>query len=184
MPLPFALLVGLMLGMSLAWLARGELARSEVPLVLARPFLVAAGLGALVQAPVVAYFLALHEDWALLYLVRVSQVPSAVDLVLVLVAGAMVPLGFAVATPWATAKKGAALLRLGGILALFLVASGVLAARRLGASASYAQFHGNFGVLPIGRSALGRGVLLSWIALLAGFGWSARVLRTSRGDEA
>src|SRR5262249_34775178 len=99
MPLPLALPIGLLIGMSLAWLARVELARSEVPLVLARPFLVAAGLGAIVYAPVVAYFVTLHGDWAYLYLVRFTRIPSAVDLALVVVAGAQVPLGFALASP-------------------------------------------------------------------------------------
>src|SRR3954470_14233356 len=106
MPVPFALPLGLLLGMTLAWLARAELARSEVPLLLARPFLIAVGLGALVYAPVVGYFAAWHGDWAYLYLVSSLRVPSAVDLLLVLVAAAAVPLGFAIATPWAIAKRG------------------------------------------------------------------------------
>jgi hypothetical protein len=112
MPLPFALPVGLLLGMTLAWVARAELARSEVPLVLARPFLVALGLGVTVFAPVVGYFAALHGDWAYLYLVPWSRVPSAVDLVLVLVAALQVPLGFAIGTPWAIAKRGTRVLQL------------------------------------------------------------------------
>src|SRR5258705_10681645 len=98
MPLPLALPFALACGLTLAWVARAELARSEVPLVLARPFLVALGLGAIVFAPVVGYFVALHGDWAYLYLVRSGRVPSAVDLLLVVVAALQVPLGFAIAT--------------------------------------------------------------------------------------
>jgi hypothetical protein len=177
MSLPFGLLVG----MSLAWLARAELTRSEVPLVLARPFLVVLGFAALVYAPVVAYFLLAHGDWAYLYVLRFSQIPSAVDLILVLVAVAQIPLGFALATPWATAKKGPALLRAGAALGVVLVVLCAISARRLAVSGSYAQVHGGFGVTPLGRSPLGRGVLLSWIALLVGYGWTARALRTN-GD--
>jgi hypothetical protein len=177
MPLPFALPVGLLLGMSLAWLARVELARSEVPLVLARPFLVVLGLGALVYGPVVSYFVVRHADWAYLYLVRGSQVPSAVDLLLVLVAAAQIPLGFALAAPWAIAKRGPALLKVGAVCGVVLLVASAVASRRLGASASFAQYHGGFGVAPAGRTSLGRGILLSWVALLAGYGWSARVLR-------
>lgn len=178
MPLPFALPVGLILGMSLAWLARAELARSEVPLVLARPFLVAAGFGAIVYAPVVAYFVAMHGDWAYLYLVRFARVPSAVDLALVLLAAAQVPLGFALATPWAIAKRGPALLEVGAALALIVVVLSVVLSRRLGTSASFAQYHGGFGVMPIAKTPLGRGVLLSWVSLLAAYAWSARALRS------
>src|SRR5690242_6226910 len=111
MPLPMSLPIGLLIGMSLSWLARSELARSELPLLLARPFLVAAALGAIVYAPIVAYFVAMHGDWAYLYLVRFSRVPSAVDLTLVVLAALQIPLGFALATPWAIAKRGPALLK-------------------------------------------------------------------------
>lgn len=180
MPLPLALLIGLLVGMSLAWLARVELARADVPLVLTRPFLVAAALGALVHAPVLTYFVTMHGDWAYLYLVRFSRIPSAVDLVLVCLAAAQVPLGFAVASPWAIAKRGPALLKVGALLgALFAVAC-IVAARRLSVSASFAQYHGGFGVVPLGQSPLGRGVLLSWVAIVAGYGWSAHVLRAPR----
>lgn len=177
MPLPFAYPVGLLIGMSLAWLARVELARSEVPLVLARPFLVALGLGFVVYAPVVAYFVAMHGDWAYLYLLRFGRVPSAVDLALVVAAAAHVPFGFALATPWALSKRGPALLKAGAAVGLLVVALAALAARRLAISASFAQFHEGFGVMPIAETPLGRGVLLSWVALLLAYALSAHALR-------
>jgi hypothetical protein len=182
MPLPLALPIGLLIGMSLAWLARAELARSEVPLVLARPFLVAAALGAIVYAPVVAYFVTMHGDWAYLYLARFSRIPSAVDLTLVIIAAAQVPLGLAVASPWATAKRGPALLTVGAIIGTIVIVACVLASRRLSVSASYAQYHAGFGIMPLGKSPLGRGILLSWVVLLAGYGWSAHVLKAPRTD--
>jgi hypothetical protein len=180
MPLPLALPVGLLLGMTLAWLARAELARSEVPLLLARPFLVALAFGAIVFAPAAGYFAARHGDWTYLYLVRWSRVPSAIDLLLVVIAGLTIPLGFALATPWAIARRGARLFQVAGGVALAVVIASALLARRLGVSASFAQFHGGFGSAPLGRSPLGRGVLLSWIAVAFGYAWSAYVLRSSR----
>jgi hypothetical protein len=182
MPLPLAFPIGLLLGMTLSWMARIELSRSEVPLVLTRPFLVTAALGAIVYAPVVAYFVVRHGDWSYLYLVRSSVIPSALDLTLVVLAAATLPIGFAIAAPWAIAKRGPLLLKVAaGFGAVVLVAC-VLAARRLSVSASYAQYHASFGVVPLGQTTLGRGVLLSWMSLLAGFGWSLRVLRAPRGD--
>ena len=178
MPLPFAFPVGLILGMTLAWVARVELARSEVPLVLARPFLVALGLGAIVFAPIVGYFTALHGDWAYLYLVRWSRVPSAVDLFLVVLAALTVPLGFAIATPWAIARRGTRLLQVNAGIAAVLVIAGAILARRLSMSASFAQYHGGFGGVPIGRSPLGRGMLLSWGALALAYAWSVQALRS------
>ncbi|HEY8073399.1 MAG TPA: hypothetical protein VIF62_04805 [Labilithrix sp.] len=180
MPLPFALPIGLLVGLSLAWLSRGELARSEVPLVLARPFLVAVGLGMIVYAPVLGYFAAVHGDWTYLYLVRWSRVPSAVDLALVVACGASVPAGFALAAPWAIGKRSQPLLAVSAVIAAAVVVSAVLASRRLATSASYAQFHGGFGGAPASGSTLGRGVLSSWIALAAGYAWSAWVLRSAR----
>jgi hypothetical protein len=177
MPLPLAVPFALACGMSLAWIARAELARSEVPLVLARPFLVALGLGFVVVAPVMGYFTALHGDWAYLYLVRWARIPSAVDLLFVLGVGAAVPAGFAVASPWAIAKRGPLLVRVVGVLVALLAIAAVVSARRLAVSATYAQYHGGFGVLPTSKTPLGRGLLLSWVALAAGYAWSAWVLR-------
>jgi hypothetical protein len=180
MPLPFAFPVGLIIGMTLAWVARAELARSEVALVLARPFLVAVGLSAIVYAPVVGYFAALHGDWTYLYLVRWSRVPSAVDLLLVVLAAVQVPLGFAIATPWAIAKRGTRILQVSAGVATVLVIACAIFARRLAVSASFAQYHGGFGAVPIGRSPLGRGILLSWLALALAYAWSLHALRSPR----
>jgi hypothetical protein len=144
--------------------------------VLARPFLVASAFAMLVFAPVVGYFVALHGDWAYLYLVRWSRVPSAVDLLLVVLVAAQVPLAFAVSASLAMAKRGSVLMTAGALLALALVVLAALSFRRLASSATYAQFHGGFGAAPIGRGSLGRGVLTSWVALLAGWGWAVRVL--------
>jgi len=182
MPLPLAFPVGLLVGMSLSWIARAELARSEVPLVLARSFLVAVALGALVFAPIVGYFVALHGDWSYLYLVRFSRVPSALDLVLVTFAAIQVPLGFAIAARWSIAKRGPTLLKVCAAIALVVVVASIITARRLGVSASFAQYHGGFGAVPIGKSPLGRGVLLSWIALLGAYAWSFLLLRDPRDN--
>lgn len=177
MPLLLAVPFALACGTTLAWIARAELARSEVPLVIARPFLVALGYGLFVVAPVMGYFAALHGDWAYLYLVRWSRVPSALDLLFVLAIGAAVPVGFAIAAPWAVAKKGAPIVRVTGALVLLLVVAAAASARRLSISATFAQYHGGFGVLPTSKTPLGRGVLLSWIALAAGWAWSAWSVR-------
>lgn len=180
MPLPLAIPFGLLLGMSLAWMARAELARSEVPLVLARPFLVALGLGLLVLGPVVGYFAAMHGDWAWLYLVRASRVPSAIDLLVVALAAAQVPLGFALVTPWAIRRQGARVFQVSLAVAAVLVVAVAVFARRLSVSATFVQYHGGFGAAPLGKSPLGRGVLLSWLSLAVAYAWTAHALRARR----
>ncbi|MDB4943846.1 MAG: hypothetical protein JWP97_3380 [Labilithrix sp.] len=180
MPLLLALPVGLVIGMTLAWVARAELGRSEVPLLSSRPFLVALGLGLVVFGPVVGSFAVWHGDWTYLYLLPSSRVPSAVDLFLVLLAAAQVPLGFAIATPWSVARRGARIFQVAGGLVLAVALATALLGRRLAVSASFAQYHAGFGNLPLGRSPLGRTLLLSWLALAAAYGWSAYALRSSR----
>jgi hypothetical protein len=180
MPLVFAVPIGLLLGMNLAWLARVELARSEVPLLLARPFLIALGFGVLVHAPVTAFFVARHGDWAYLYVLRASAIPSAIDLILIVGAGLSLPLGFALASPAAIAKRSTSLKRVALALSLVTGAALLLTSKRLALSASYAQLKGGFGVLPIGNAPLGRAVLLAWCALVAGYGWSFVALRRER----
>lgn len=180
MPLLLAFPVGALIGATLAWMARAELARSETPLLLARPFVVSVGLGVLLFGPIIGYFTALHGDWAYVYLVRTSRVPSAVDLLLVALAALTIPAGFALAARWAVEKRGTELLRVMTVVAILVLAACALTARRLGASASFTQFHGGFGVAPIGQSPLGRSVLLSWAALALGFAWTSRAVRAPR----
>ncbi len=180
MPLPFAIPVGLLLGITLAWLARAELAKSDVPLMLSRPFLITLGLAALLFAPVVGYFAAWHADWAYLYVIEPRRIPSAVDLALVLLAASQLPIGFAIAAPWALAKRQAHFLRATGALAGAIVVACAVFARRLTVSGSYAQIHGGFGSVVVGKSALGRGILLSWVALALGYGLSVYAVRPSQ----
>lgn len=179
MPAPFAILVAFVLGATLAWFARVELARSEAPLVLARPFTIAWGLAAFVFAPVVGYFVAFHGDWAYLYLVEFRRVPSAVDLLLVVLATVQIPIGFAIAAPLARSKQSSRLLVLVAILLAVLTVASVVALRRLGTSASFAQYHGKFGTTPIGRSPLGRTVLLAWAVLTAAYAWAVHAVRST-----
>jgi hypothetical protein len=192
MPLPVAPLLGWLLGLWLAWAARGERADrperlpgpDEPGLLLyslfsrpERPILVAAALAAFVYAPIVGYFAAFHGDWSYLYLVPWHRIPSALDLVAVVVASATIPVGVALGIGPARAGRSALVARMAaGPLVLMLAIVGV-GARRLATSASYAQFHGGFGVESITDGALGRGVLLAAIALAAALAWTVRSLR-------
>ncbi len=176
MPIPFAPLFGLALGAILAWIAGPELARADGPVVASRPFAVVTAFAALVWLPAVGYFVAFHGDWSYLYTVPWQRVPSAIDLGLVLAAGAAVVGGFVGAVR--PVKKG----RSGPVVAM-VVAPGVLAvvglmlaARRLGVSGTWAQFHGDFGTEPIGASTLGKGVVLMGVVLALGIAWTVRAL--------
>jgi hypothetical protein len=180
-PIPFAPLLGFVLGVVLAWVSRDELSRDAGPLVATRPVSIALGFAVCVYAPVVGYFVAFHADWSYLYLVPRAEVPSAVDLALVLASGALVPLGLMVAAPAARQKRLTAVIWMASLPAV--VAAGVFAwgARRLAVSASYAQYHGDFGTVPLVGSSLGRGVLFMALVTALGVVWSVRSLEASRG---
>jgi hypothetical protein len=182
-PILFAPLVGFLVGVILAWVSRDELARSEGPLVLTRPVLLAAAFAFFVYAPLVGYFAMFHGDWAYLYLYPHARIPSAIDLSLVLVSGLTVPAGSMVAAPAARSKKLGVVVRLGAVPATLAAGLFAWGARRLAVSGTYAEFHGSFGTSPIGASTLGRGVLFMTIVAALGMGWTLRSLgRKSRAD--
>ncbi|MEO7109598.1 MAG: hypothetical protein ABI183_04085 [Polyangiaceae bacterium] len=177
MPLPFAPFVGIALGALFAWLARAELARDDGPLIAARSFLIVTAFAGFVFTPVLGYFVAFHGDWAYLYFVPWRAVPSAVDLALVLLGGAMVPLGFAISSRTARSQKFAGVATIGGVplgaASVFLLAM----QRRVATSATYAQYHGGFGTDSVVASALGRGILWMGFALVIGVAWCAYSIR-------
>jgi hypothetical protein len=175
-PLPFAPLIGLALGVAFAWIAAPELSRDEGPIVASRPFAIVVAFASLVWLPIVGYFAAFHGDWAYLYVVAWRRVPSAVDLGLVLFAGAAVVLGFwSVVRPVRKRRFGPVVGML--VAPAALAAAGLTAAaRRLAVSGTYAQFHGDFGTQPIGTSALGQGVLVMGAILVLAVAWTARSL--------
>jgi hypothetical protein len=175
-PIPFAPLFGLALGAALAWVAAPALARDEGPLVASRAFAVVVALTGFVWVPIVGYFVAFHGDWSYLYMVPWRRVPSAVDLGLVLLAGAAVVGSF-----WLGAgpvRKR----RFGPVVAMVVgpgtlgVAGLTVAAHRLAVSGTFAQFHGDFGTEPIGASPLGKGVLLMGVVLVLAVAWTVRWL--------
>ena len=172
MPIPFAPLVGLALGAALAWIAAPELSRDDGPIVASRQFSVIVAFAALVWLPVVGYFVAFHGDWAYLYVVPWQRVPSAIDLGLVLLAGAAVVGGFCLAVRPLRKR------RIGPVVAMVVVPATIsacaltFAARRLAVSGTFAQFHGDFGTEPIAASTLGKGVLWMGVVVAVGVAWT------------
>jgi hypothetical protein len=175
-PIPFAPFFGLALGASLAWIAGPALARDEGPVVASRSFAIVAAFAGFVWLPVVGYFVAFHGDWSYLYMVSWRRVPSAVDLGLVLLAGAAVVGSFWLAADPVRKRRFAPVIAMIVTPAALGVAGLTLAARRLAVSGTFAQFHGDFGTEAIGASPLGKGVLLMGVVLALGVAWTVRWL--------
>ena len=183
MPLPFAPLVGFLVGIALALAAASEVARDDGPMVMSRPFGLTVAFAMLIHTPVVGYFVAFHGDWAYLYVVPWHRVPSALDLTFVLLGAAATVAGQSAAYPFVRKRRLGALVGLAaGPLAL-LVALATLFSRQLGTSANFAQFHGGFGVEPIAASTLGRGVLWMACVYAAGLAWCVRAMWRLESDR-
>jgi len=177
-PLLFGPLVGLLVGMSLAWASRETLpAGGEIRGRWAWPV---AELALFVHVPVLAYFAAAYGDWAWLYLVPAARVPSAIDLVLVVLGGGAVPGGFVLAMRAAAARRPERFAKLVLAPALALLGGTAVAGKRLASAATWAQYHGDFGVVAVSRSPLGRALLVSWVVLVLGAIWAGVRLRASR----
>jgi hypothetical protein len=183
MPIVFAPLVGALLGSALAWPAAPELIASDRPVPLSRSFAVVVAFALFAWLPVVGYFVAFHGDWSYLYLISSRRVPSAIDLLLVLASGSAVVGGFWVAAYLLRKRRSALLYVLMLAPAILFAAALSLSVRRLAVSATFAQFHGDFGIEPIGASVLGKGVLLMGFMLALGVGWTVHWL-VRMGSEA
>jgi hypothetical protein len=175
-PIFLALLAGFFAGVAFAWLARIELGRIDAPIITTRPFSIAVGFAGLVYGPIVAYFVAFHGDWTYGYLFPWRHVPSAVDLALVLSAGASVLLGMIASAHAARARRLNVVAWLSVAPAVIGLVAAAWGAGRLAVSASYAQFHGGFGVVSIASAALGKSVMLMGVLLALGVAWTVRAL--------
>ncbi|WP_437679872.1 hypothetical protein [Sorangium sp. So ce131] len=185
MPAFVAPLVGLALGALLAWFSAaaphrpGALRAAEprlTPGSRGRPLALAALFGGLVFAPVCAYFLIFAPDWSFAYLVDTRRIPSAVDLLLLLVDAGSVPAGFALqglvaaAGTRPTAQRSIRALAVLAGVPLAAAAIAVLAlSRRLALDGTYRQVEGDFGVHPVAGGPLGYALLWMYTMLAAGF---------------
>jgi hypothetical protein len=171
MPAFVAPLLGFVLGIAFAWAASDEIAADPTSVLGSRSLVVATLFSALVFAPAAGYFVAFDGDWAFAYLVSTHRLPSAVVLALVLVDASSVPVGFVAAASRARRRRLGPILRLAAIPTGAVLLSLLVCARRLGVSASYAQFHGDFGTQSVAGTPLGyalvwmNGVLALAVAL-------------------
>src|SRR6478609_7488548 len=186
MPAPLAPLIGFALGVAFAWWAREELAKSASGAGIgSRSLVIVALFATIVFAPIGAYFLAFEADWSYAYFIDTRRIPSALQLALVLVDAASVPIGFVVAASYARSRKLVPVLTLGTSPTIVALACIALSAGRLGIQASYAQFHGDFGTRPIAGSSLGYALLWMDALLVVGVVWTTRqVQRLTRPSRA
>lgn len=175
--------IGFALGVLFAWAAGAELNRRGSALG-SRALLGAIAFGIGLFAPVAAYFLAFWPDWCFAYVIDTERLPRVLDAALVLLDASSVPLGFLCAARSAAEHRTSALARLALVGSLPAVVLALVAFRRLTISASYAQYHGDFGIRPVVGSALGYALLWMILVLVAATLWTTRNLRLMAADSA
>lgn len=175
MPALLGPLVGFALGVTLAWIARGEADRDDDQGMRARAAVVAL-FGAVVFAPVCAYFLIFAGDWSLFYLVDSRAVPSALGLLLVVLDAAIVPLGFIAARRAGRRRAYRALGALGGAPAMMAFALLLIFFPKLHIEGTFHQVRSDFGTQPVAGGPLGYAILWMNAMLVAGFVMTIRAL--------
>lgn len=177
MPLPVAPFVVALLGIAFALVGRDEIRRTTTAPTATRGFLVLMAVTVALIAPALGYFLAFYPDWAWSYLVPGSRVPSAIDLVAVVVVAAVGPLGF-----WWTAaalRRHAVRALVRGASALVVAFAIVLAilGPRLLVAATYTAYRGGYDLRPTTGSPLGVSILWIDACLFAGVAWALSRIR-------
>ena len=172
-PLPFLLPAAILFGFCHALLAEGAIGRGGE-----RRLLFSAALfGTLVVLPVEAFLLHDYPDWAYLYALRPSAIPSAVDLVVLIVAAALVPAAAWLGARWLERDARYLVLRIVLVVGGLTAAGAISCFRRLTHLGTYAQYKGGYGLRTLTESSLGPGLLLALATLAAGLLVSARALR-------
>ncbi|MFT3769547.1 MAG: hypothetical protein QM820_29270 [Minicystis sp.] len=167
--------VGFALGAALAWLCRSEAAGEDEAAFRARAAVVAL-FAALVFAPACAYFVIFAGDWALFYLTDSRDVPSAVELILILADALLVVLGFTAGHH--AARRRAARAQIALFSGPAAIAAGMVLAflPKLRVEGTFHQVTSRFGTQPVAGSALGWAILWMGAMIAAGFVIAARIL--------
>ena len=160
MPLPSVLFLAFATGIAAALAGRAELKSSPRPALVTQSALAFLIFDFLVLVPASAYFYVFHGDWFLLYALDVRRVPSALALVGFVFEGALAFFGFGVTAGLVRAQREAlAVTLLLGALVLGVLAS-FLASDRLALVGSFAQYRGNFGLVPFGQGPVLAGAVV------------------------
>lgn len=171
------------IGVAAALSAAERLRFSPRPVLLSGSFAVFAMFMGLLFIPVSAYFYIFHGDWFLLYLMDVQKIPSAVALLFFVLEFCLGLLGYLLGAALARGQNVAS----GAVVvgACVVASIGVLFAfpDRLSLVGSYAQYHGDFGLVRYGASPVLQGAVPMGALLVAGTLFLLVRLRVNRKNR-
>jgi hypothetical protein len=169
-------LFGLSLGVAFAWAGAEELARAGGSTT-SRSLVVATLFGVLVYAPACGYFEAFFRDWSYAYFWDGERRPVVLDLALILVDAASVPVGLTLVFRAAAARRTSTLLRVGAVPSVLALLGIVATLPRLRVFGTYAEFHGDFGTESLTGSPVGYALIWMTAVVACAAAWTVRVLR-------
>lgn len=176
MPAPVGPLLGFVVGVGFAWSASDTSTRLQDFSARDRALGLVALFGMLVHAPIAGYFMAYAPDWSLGYWIDSNRIPEAGRLALMLVTAASPTLGFALVTR-GRAPRRSTLVRVAIAPAVLGLAWLTVSFSRLTVSATYTQYHADFGTNPVAGSPLGYALLLMLPVWVIGWWWTGRALQ-------
>lgn len=168
MALPTVLFLAIATGLAAALAGRAELKISSRHALLTRTSLAFLIFDFLVLIPSSAYFYVFHGDWFMLYLVDVQLIPSAVALIGFVLQGLLAVGGFALGASLVRSQRESSAVIVLAVSVLGAIAVCLAIMDRLATVGSYAQFHGNFGLVPFIGGPLLWGSLLMFAILVTG----------------
>lgn len=170
-PLPVVLFLALAAGLAAAIAGRSELKISPRPALITRSALAFLIFDFLVLVPASAYFYVFHGDWFLLYVLDVRRVPSALALVGFVLVGALAAGGFALGAGLVRSQREGLAAGLAAISLAIGLGVAAAASDRLALVGSYAQYRGNFGLVPFTEAPLLLGTIAMAGIVLSGLGF-------------
>jgi hypothetical protein len=158
----------LLLGLTFARAGHGALSQTGNAGLSSTAFPIVGAFAVLVFAPLAGFSVAIAPDWACAYLIDAQRLPAAFETFAVLFAATSVVLGFVWGAGPSARRRWNVVGRRMILVSAALVTTMAPLVHRFKVQATYAQYHGNFGVRPISGSELGYALL--WMLILLGLG--------------
>jgi hypothetical protein len=151
------------IGLSAALLGAAELRISPRHALFSSSFKAFALFLVLLVVPVSVYFYVFHGDWFLLYSVDVRRVPSALALLGFVAEAGLGVLGFMLGSAFARAQRMGAGYAIAAACAPLAFAVAFLWPERLRSVGTFAQYRGDFGLVPYGGPLMQAGIAMSCV---------------------
>lgn len=163
MPLPTLVFLAFGIGLSAALLGAAELRISPRHALFSSSFKAFALFLVLLVVPVSVYFYVFHGDWFLLYSVDVRRVPSALALLGFVAEAGLGVLGFMLGSAFARAQRMGAGYAIASACAPLAIAVAFVWPERLKSVGTFAQYRGDFGLVPYGGPLMQAGIAMSCV---------------------